>query len=265
MSAKNSTAPVKTRRLRTTILALCEGALMVALATGLDFLKLWEMPQGGSITLAMLPLCFYAVRWGVPEGLIASFVYGLIQLMHNGGFAIGWQSVLGDYLVAFTAVGLAGLGRGKSGGIFWGSLVGCLARYAVHYVVGATVWAEYMPEIYCGLKMSSPWFYSLIYNGIYMIPCTVLALVVLCLLNKPMRRYLNGADMSPTFGFTFGGLTAVVVGLIGIWYGVVTNNDAEVSGATGTVFLVLGVIFAVGGLALLVMGLMRRRKQATAA
>ena len=99
---------------------LCEGAILVALAQILSMLKLWEMPWGGSITLGMLPIFLFAVRWGTRWGLVAGFAYGLLQVMFDGGFAISWQSILGDYLVAFTVLGLAGLGRGREKGLSWG-------------------------------------------------------------------------------------------------------------------------------------------------
>ena len=89
---------------------LCEGAIFVALAQILSMLKIWEMPWGGSITLGMLPIFLFAVRWGIKWGLVSGFAYGLLQVMFDGGFAISWQSILGDYLVAFTVLGLAGLG-----------------------------------------------------------------------------------------------------------------------------------------------------------
>ena len=98
---------------------LCEGAVFVALAQILSMLKLWEMPWGGSITLGMLPIFLFAVRWGTKWGLVGGFAYGLLQVIFDGGFAISWQSILGDYLVAFTVLGLAGLARGKEKGISW--------------------------------------------------------------------------------------------------------------------------------------------------
>ena len=92
-----------------TIRCLCEGAIMVAIAQVLSFIKLWEMPWGGSVVLSMIPLVLYAVRWGLGAGLLGGFAFGVLQFMFDGGFAIGWQSILGDYLVAFTVLGLAGL------------------------------------------------------------------------------------------------------------------------------------------------------------
>ena len=47
---------------RNYILMLCEGALMVAAAELLGYLKLFQMPQGGSVSLMMLPITMYAYR-----------------------------------------------------------------------------------------------------------------------------------------------------------------------------------------------------------
>ena len=85
--------------------ALVEGAIMVAIAQVLSYIKIWEMPWGGSVVLSMIPLVLFAVRWGLGSGLLAGFVYGVLQFTFDGGFAIGWQSILGDYLVAFTVLG----------------------------------------------------------------------------------------------------------------------------------------------------------------
>ncbi len=174
---------------------LCEGALFVALGQILSMLKLWEMPWGGSITLGMLPIFLFAVRWGTKWGLVSGFALSLLQVMFDGGFAISWQSIVGDYLLAFTVLGLAGLGKGKKKGIFLGTVVGSAARFLVHWVVGATVWAMYMPEEFFGMTMTSPWFYSLLYNGFYMVIDMILCLVVFGLLFRPLHKYLTGADL----------------------------------------------------------------------
>ena len=94
------------------IRALCEGAILVALAFVMSFIKLYELPNGGSLTPAMFPILLYALRWGLPQGLTAGFVFGLLQLLFDGAYAWGWQSMLLDYLLAFTPLGLAGLFKG---------------------------------------------------------------------------------------------------------------------------------------------------------
>ena len=134
---------MKNSKSRLKIRMLCESAVMVVLAQILGYLKLWQMPWGGSVCLSMLPIFFFACRWGLTPGLMSGFVLGMLQFMFDGGIALGWQSILGDYLLAFTVLGVAGLFRGK---IYVGTVVGSLARFLVHYVVGATIWAEYMPD-----------------------------------------------------------------------------------------------------------------------
>lgn len=174
---------------------LCEGAIMVAIAQILSYIKLWEMPWGGSIVLAMVPIILFSVRWGLGSGLLAGFVFGVLQFMFDGGFAIGWQSIIGDYLLAFTVLGLAGLMKGKKLGVFWGTLIGGVARFLVHYVVGATIWAAYMPDTFFGITMTSPWIYSLLYNIAYMGPNIIITLVIFGLLYVPMKKYMLGQDI----------------------------------------------------------------------
>jgi len=174
---------------------LAEGGLLVVIAQVLSYVKFWEMPWGGSITVAMLPIFLFAVRWGLGPGIMAGFVFGVLQFMFDGGFAIGWESIIGDYLLAFTVLGLAGTFRGKRLGVFWGTALGSAARFLVHYVVGATIWAQYMPEEFFGMTMTSPWFYSLLYNGFYMAIDMVLCLGIFALLYRPMEKYLTGADL----------------------------------------------------------------------
>lgn len=191
----NKNATTKTATSSTALRALCEGAIFVVIAQILGYIKLWEMPWGGSVCLSMLPIFVYACRWGLKNGLMAGFVLGVLQFMFDGGFALGWQSIIGDYLVAFAVLGLAGLFTGKKWSIFAGTILGSVARFLVHYVVGATVWAEYMPEEFFGLSMTTPWFYSLLYNGFYMSIDLVLCLVVCAILLKPLEKYFVGDDI----------------------------------------------------------------------
>lgn len=175
--------------------ALCEGAVLLAVAQILSYIKLWEMPWGGSVVLSMVPLVLYAVRWGLGPGLLSGFVFGVLQFVFDGGFAIGWQSMLGDYLIAFGVLGLAGIFTGKPYSIFAGTVVGSVARFLVHWVVGATIWAEYMPDEFFGMTMTSPWIYSALYNGSYMLPDMIVSLVVFAVLYVPLKKYLLGEDL----------------------------------------------------------------------
>ena len=175
---------------------LTEGAVMVALAQILAYVKLFgDLPNGGSITFAAVPIILYAVRWGIGPGLLAGFALGLLQMIFDGAYAWGWQSMLLDYLVAFTPLGLAGLFKGKAWGVFPGALIGCLGRFAVHYISGVTIYKILAPTEFMGTTFTSPSFYSIVYNGSYMLPNTILALVAFALLYKPMKKYFAGADL----------------------------------------------------------------------
>ena len=173
----------------------CEGAIMVALALVLNQLKIFRLPNGGSITLEMLPIFFYAVRWGVGPGLLAGFAFGLLQMFIDGAVAWGWQSLLLDYLVAFTPLGLAGLFKGKDWGIFAGTVLGSVVRFIVHFISGITIYAIVAPTELFNVTFTSPWMYSLAYNGSYMAIDMALCLVVFGLLYKPLKRYFLGTDI----------------------------------------------------------------------
>lgn len=175
--------------------ALCEGAVFVALAQILGYIKLFSLPTGGSITLGMLPIFIYCARWGFGPGMLAAFSYSLLQLLLDGAYAWGWQSIIGDYILGYTVLGFAGLFSKCKNSLLWGTLAGGLARYIVAYVVGATIWAEYMPESFFGMTMTSPWIYSALYNASYLLPCIVLCLLLSLLLVKPLGKFISGKDI----------------------------------------------------------------------
>ena len=177
--------------------ALCEGAILIAIAQILGYIKLFPMwPNGGSITLAAFPIALYAVRWGLGRGLLAGFIFGILQLFLDEAYAWGWQSMILDYLVAYTPLGLAGLFKGKVWGIFPGILLGNLGRFIVHYISGVTIYRIYEPTEIPGIgTFDGAELYSLVYNGSYMLPCALLALAVAALLYVPMKRYFAGSDL----------------------------------------------------------------------
>ena len=172
---------------------LTEGAVCIALAEILSFIPLYKMPWGGSVDLAMLPIILYCVRWGFGAGMVASFAHAVLQMLFEGGIAIGWQSIIGDFIVAYSVLGLAGLFKGN---FFLGTVVACVARFLVHYVVGATIWAEYMPETFFNMTMTTPWINSALYNAAYMLPdMLVILLVGVILMKTPAKKYVTGEDL----------------------------------------------------------------------
>ena len=178
----------------TRVRMLTEGAVMIALAEVLSFLPLYKMPWGGSIDLAMLPIILFCVRWGFAPGMVVAFAHAVFQTLFEGGIAIGWQSIIGDFLVAYTVLGFAGLFKGK---FVPATVVACVLRFLVHYVVGATIWAEYMPETFFSMTMTTPWLYSALYNAAYMLPDMVVILVIgVILMKTPAAKYLTASDLA---------------------------------------------------------------------
>ena len=179
--------------------ALCEGAVMLALAIVLNYLSkllFANMPNGGSVTLAMFPVLFYAHRWGLRNGLLMSFAYGLLDMLLDGGYAWGWQSIILDYLAAYTMLGFGGLFKGKAWGIFPDIAIGCLGRFLIHHLSGITIYRILVPTEVEGFGVfANPHIYSLVYNGVYMVPNTVIALLIAALLYFPLKKYFAGNDI----------------------------------------------------------------------
>lgn len=160
----------------TKMLAL--GAVCMALSNVLSMIKLFDMPQGGSVTPAsMLPLMLFAYVYGVGPGMTVGAVYGVMQFMIEPYFLSVPQMLL-DYPIAFAMVGLAGLfskNENRALGLSLGVVLGSLGRFVAAVLSGVVFFAEYAGD-------QNPWVYSIGYNGAYMLPeciiCVVLALAV---------------------------------------------------------------------------------------
>ncbi|MBO4819672.1 MAG: energy-coupled thiamine transporter ThiT, partial [Firmicutes bacterium] len=169
---------------------LAEGALCIALSLALSYFKIPTGISfggfGGSIDLVMIPLIIFAYRWGLLWGLLSGFAFGTLKYFLAGGAAVNWVSMLLDYSVAYAFVGLAGLYKGtKKKNLPLAALAGCIGRFIIHFISGVTIYAEYMPEEFLGMTMPSPFVYSILYNGTYMLPNTVIAILV-CILLIPV-------------------------------------------------------------------------------
>ena len=169
--------------------ALCEGAIFIAIAQVLSYLKLFELPQGGSITIEMLPIFLYCARWGFGPGMLASFAYSILQAVLSSTYAWTWQSLIGDYLLAFTVLGFAGACSKLKGGFFIGTVVGCVCRFIIHFISGITIYRIYEPTELFNTTFANPYIYSAAYNGSYMVIDLVLCLVITALLYRPLSRY----------------------------------------------------------------------------
>ena len=124
---------------------MVECALMIAVGMVLSNIKIFSMPNGGSVTLlSMLPFVLVSFRHGVKWGLFTGFVNGCLQMIMG------------------VAVGTA--------------LAGFL-RFLCSFLSGVLVWGNLSDGL-------SAWTYSLVYNGSYMLPETLLTVVGAILLIK---------------------------------------------------------------------------------
>lgn len=145
--------------------SLAYAGVCVAMSFALSYVKLWEMPQGGSVTLvSLLPLMLYAYMFGTKKGVFAGFVYGILQAVQDPWLIHPAQFLL-DYPIAFSAAGLAGIFRNVKAfrmlpqlSFTLGALTASVLRFASHVLSGVFAF-----EAYAGGK--NVWIYSMGYNS----------------------------------------------------------------------------------------------------
>ncbi|MCF0151324.1 MAG: energy-coupled thiamine transporter ThiT [Firmicutes bacterium] len=179
---------------------LVECALLLAVGNILAMIKIFEMPNGGSITLlSMLPFIIISFRHGTRWGLITGFANALLQMLMGGlwtppagTFIALVGEILLDYVLAFMVLGLAGalakpFGGKTAAGAAMGTALACLMRFLCSFVSGFLIWASLVED---GLGAV---IYSLTYNASYMVPETVLTVIAAVLLYKKAPSIFNAA------------------------------------------------------------------------
>ena len=160
---------------------LTECAVGIALAVLCSFIKVWEMPQGGSIALTMVPLFIISYRRGASAGILSGAVYGIISLLF-AGVVYHPMSILLDYVLAFGIIGISGLFKKNLSGIILGTSAGVAGRFISSLISGAVLFGSYAPE------GQNPWIYSFIYQATYLIPELIICLVILIFMNYKSKR-----------------------------------------------------------------------------
>ena len=181
--------------------AIVEIAIFAAIAFVLDFLQgeIWDLtpifPAGGSIGIAMLPVMIIALRRGVISGGICGLIVGLLQML-SGVYAIGleWYNVMFqvmlDYTLPYVFTGLLTgifyhvlpLVKNKTGqaSIVAGAcFLGGFGKFMSHFMAGAIYWQSTTGSIYNQeVEYASASIYSLLYNGSYCLPSTIICMVL---------------------------------------------------------------------------------------
>lgn len=175
---------------------IVEAGLMMALAMILAQFKLFRMPAGGSVTPgSMIPIVIFAFRWGWKEGVFVGTVFGLLQMIFGGYIIHPMQAIL-DYPLAFGVLGFAGLAKSSvlefidnntMRSIFIVTVTTAsvmLIRVISHVLSGVIFFA---PE---GATFTTPaaWTASISYNGSFMLAETLITLVIMSILIKPIIK-----------------------------------------------------------------------------
>ena len=171
------------------ILTIVTGGIALALAFILSQLKLFELPNGGSVTPAsILPIVIFAMAFGPGWGFIVAIIFSLLQLI--GGWLVTPFQVLLDYTLGYSAYGIIGfaalpkakriiygnpLMRFVNGGITRAiifTIIAYIVRWFCSVLSGVIFYAEYAGDM-------NPWIYSMTYNGSFLSLDLVFLLIVM--------------------------------------------------------------------------------------
>ncbi len=191
--------------------------MMTALSVVLSFVKVYEMPYGGSITLfSMVPVMFIGYAYGAKWGLASGLVYGIVQCIAGASNSLAYLTdnmlnfilcLLFDYLVAFSVLGLAGVFKNKikapAASFALGAAFAGFLRFLCHFITGWIVWGSYaedtllgsgtklgekIVENFTGNALAAV--YSLVYNASYMLPEIIISIIIAVVLISvsPIRK-----------------------------------------------------------------------------
>ena len=159
--------------------------ICVSLSFALSYIKLWDLPQGGSVTLvSFLPIMLFAYLYGAKKGLFVGFVYGLLQSLQDP-YIIHPAQFLLDYPVAFAMAGFAGVLKNvnmKSPQLKFAlsALIGGAMRYVAHVLSGAFAFGAYALDA----GASNVFAYSLAYNSFVFVDIALVIIAGVLLLSS---------------------------------------------------------------------------------
>lgn len=169
-----------------TLNRMVTSAVMLALASVLSLIKIWQMPLGGTVTLlSMLPIVVLSIRYGIKWGFFCSFIYSLIQISLSFAELMSWGMsvyvwigcIVFDYIFAYGILGISGIFRKhKTAGICGGIALALTLRFISHFISGTIFFTSWCPDSW------NVYLYSLCYNGAYMLPemtFTMIAAIIL--------------------------------------------------------------------------------------
>ena len=170
LAAKES----KKGKMTTKQLVFC--AVGVALAFVTSYIKLYELPWGGSVTLCSMLFIVLVANWyGVGTGILVGLVYGILQFL-QGPYVLSFFQVGCDYIFAFAALGVAGFFAKQNHGLLKGYIAAVICRGLFHTIGGYLYWMEYMPESFpASLKAV----YPIVYNYSYLLIEGIITVIII--------------------------------------------------------------------------------------
>lgn len=143
-------------------------AVCVAMSFALSYVKVFRLPQGGSVTLAsLLPLLIFSYIFGVKKGFLVGIIYGVLQAIQDPWIIHPAQFLL-DYPIAFSAVGMGGvfanikaLKKCPQISLLLGGIFASVIRYCAHFFSGAFAFGAYAVD----KGYTNFYTYSLAYNS----------------------------------------------------------------------------------------------------
>ncbi|HJA66566.1 proton-coupled thiamine transporter YuaJ [Lachnoclostridium sp. An169] len=179
------------KKLTTKQLVFCAVALALAFAT--SYVRVVKMPWGGSVTLCSMLFIVLVANWyGVATGMMVGFVYGLLQFLQEP-YVLSLFQVCCDYVLAFAALGLAGLFAKSRHGLVKGYILAVFARGVFHVLGGYLYWMDYMPE---NFPKSLAAVYPILYNYSYLLVEGIITVIIISL--PPVVRALGKVKQSAT-------------------------------------------------------------------
>ncbi|MBO4837463.1 MAG: energy-coupled thiamine transporter ThiT [Clostridia bacterium] len=146
---------------------LAHAAMALALSFVLSYIRFFRMAGGGAVTPgSMLPVMLFGAAYGLVPGLLVGFAYSLLQIV-QGAEAAGFMGLLLDYILAFSALGLAGLAKKwpRTWGLYAAMIIALTGRLVCSILSGVIVWG-------------TPLWGSITYNCSYMLPEMVICLLL---------------------------------------------------------------------------------------
>ena len=166
--------------------------ITVAMSFGLSYVKLFELPQGGSVTLfSLLPIMIFSFMYGTKKGVFVCLIYGVLQAVQDPWIIHPAQFML-DYPVAFASIGLSGLLRGVGKlknlpqvSFLLGGIIASAIRFLTHVLSGVFAFSAYAEGL-------NPWVYSLGYNSFVFVDIAIVLVIgVIVFSSKSFLKELN--------------------------------------------------------------------------